>query len=89
MNGDETETPILAEAAEPQPPKVGESRGAVLLLLFVALGPLALGVLWRSSRFSTPWKVVLTVLTLGQFVLVVWLLWFTVRWMLEGMEPFL
>jgi len=89
MNRDEADMPIVAEAARPQPPKVGESRGGVLLLLFVALGPLALGVLWKSSRFSTPWKVVLSALTLGQFVLAVWLLWFIARWMLAGGGPLL
>ena len=78
--------PILAEAAEPktESQRVGENRGAVLLLLFVILGPLALRVLWKSSRFSPAWKTVLTVLALGQFVLVVWLLWYVVNWMLAA-----
>jgi hypothetical protein len=37
----------------------------VLVLLFVVLGPLALPFLWRSPRFSSPLKVVLTLLVLA------------------------
>ncbi|TMA38158.1 MAG: hypothetical protein E6J79_07740 [Deltaproteobacteria bacterium] len=36
---------------------------AVLLALFVVLGPLGLPLLWRSPRFSRGTKVVLTALT--------------------------
>lgn len=78
-----SETPIVAEVVEPQrgPPSPGESRGTVLVLLFAALGPLALGVLWKSPRFSVLSKLLLTVLTLGQLVLAVWLLWLVMSWM--------
>lgn len=84
MPDQQSDAPILAEAVEPHGrlPKPGESRGAVLALLFVVLGPLALGVLWKSPRFSVPWKLFLTVLTLGQLVLIIWLLWLVVSWML-------
>ena len=34
----------------------------VLTMLFVALGPLALPMLWQSRQFSLFWKIVLTVL---------------------------
>ena len=34
---------------------------AVLLLLFLVLGPLGLPLLWRSPSFSRGWKIVLTV----------------------------
>ena len=49
-------------------PKTGgkllESRVTVLTMLFAVLGPLALPLLWRSSRFSLTWKIVLTLLVL-------------------------
>jgi ribosomal protein L40E len=49
-------------------PKTGgkllESRVTVLTMLFAVLGPLALPLLWRSSRFSLAWKIVLTLLVL-------------------------
>lgn len=82
-----SEEPIVAVAAEarPEPPKAAESRTKVVVLLFVVLGPLALGVLWKSPRFSRAWKVVLTLLTVGQFVLVVWVLWYAVRWFLASL----
>jgi ribosomal protein L40E len=44
--------------------KLLESRVTVLTMLFAVLGPLALPLLWRSSRFSLAWKVVLTLLVL-------------------------
>ena len=34
---------------------------AVLVLLFVVLGPLGLPLLWRSPSFTRGWKIVLTV----------------------------
>jgi ribosomal protein L40E len=44
--------------------KLMEGRITVLTMLFAVLGPLALPLLWRSSRFSPAWKVVLTLLVL-------------------------
>lgn len=48
-------------------PKVGWyfGRSFVILMLFVVLGPLALPFLWKSPRFSRPWKWALTLLTLA------------------------
>ena len=40
----------------------GPGRLAVLLILFLALGPLGLGLLWRSQRFQRREKVLLTIL---------------------------
>jgi hypothetical protein len=34
---------------------------AVLVLLFVVLGPLGLPLLWRSPSFTRGWKIVLTI----------------------------
>jgi hypothetical protein len=34
---------------------------AVVLLLFLVLGPLGLPLLWRSPSFTRGWKIVLTV----------------------------
>ena len=51
-----------------------QSRTAVLLALFVVLGPLAIPMLWRSDRFSTAAKIALTVLVLVLTVVVVWLI---------------
>jgi hypothetical protein len=55
--------------ATPGPPKSSggkllEGRITVLTMLFAVMGPLALPLLWRSSRFSLAWKVVLTLLVL-------------------------
>jgi hypothetical protein len=55
------------------PPRPAHSRGVILVLLFVALGPLAIPILWRSDRFSRFWKIVLTVLVLVVTALVLWL----------------
>lgn len=80
--------PLLAEVAKPERPRPGESLGRLLLLLFVALGPLALGMLWKNSRLSVRWKVVLTALTAGQLVLVVWLLWYVASWFLASLGDY-
>lgn len=47
----------------------------VLVLLFCALGPLALPVLWGSPRFSRRAKVLLTAAVTVLTVVVLWLLW--------------
>ena len=44
--------------------KLYHSVWAVLLILFVVLGPFGLSFLWKSPRFSKLWKAILTVLTL-------------------------
>ena len=56
-----------------------EDPWAVLVLLFLAIGPFALPLLWRSRRFTLLWKSILTVLVLGVTVLLLWFLWFIVR----------
>jgi len=73
----------------PKPPRdLAESRVMVLLLLFAVLGPLALPVLWRSSRFSGVWKVFLTALVLVFTVVVVWGLWYAVNRFVESLEEY-
>jgi len=53
-----------------------ESPWFVLAMLFLVLGPLALPLLWRSRRFTRPWKIVLSVIVIGVTVYVVWRIWF-------------
>lgn len=65
---------------------VAESRWAVLVLLFAALGPLALHVLWRSPRFSPAWKVFLTLLVLIFTVVVVVVLWYAIDRFVEALR---
>jgi len=80
-SADELITPeLVSDGPERPPPRrdVAESRWAVLVLLFAALGPLALHVLWRSPRFSPGWKVVLTLLVVIFTVVVVVVLWYAV-----------
>ncbi len=61
-------------ALKPEP----HSRAKVLVLLFVLLGPLALGVLWKSPRFSRVEKWSLTILVAVLTVIVFALLWWAV-----------
>ena len=46
------------------------NRWAVLLMLFVILGPFGLPLLWKSPRFTQRWKQILTALTLIYTLLV-------------------
>lgn len=54
-------------------------RGMVLLMLFFVLGPFGLPLLWKSPRFSKPWKQILTALTLVYTALVLQMSVSTVR----------
>ena len=58
---------MILEAA-----KTGASPLAVIILLFFVLGPLGLGILWRSERFTRPSKWALTVITLAYTAAVIW-----------------
>ena len=54
----------MSEGSDPSAPPPWYYRPwAVLLLLFVVLGPLGLPFLWRSPSFTRPWKIALTVAT--------------------------
>ena len=50
-------------------------RWAVLFLLFFALGPLALGILWRRDNFSLREKWLLTAAVAAYTALAVWLVY--------------
>ena len=69
-------------------PGWSESPWAVLSALFLFVGPLALPMLWRSRRFSTAWKIVLTVVVVALTVLVIWLIWYVVAKALQPLSEF-
>ncbi len=56
-----------------------ESPWVVLPLLFFVLGPLAIPLLWRSRRFTLPWKGFLTAMVTGLTVFFVWTTWITLE----------
>jgi hypothetical protein len=60
---------------------------AVLLLLFIVLGPLGLPLLWKSSSFTRPWKIVLTLATVIYTVLLLDSTIVAMRMALEQMNP--
>ena len=53
------------ESASPSPTRWYYRPWAVVVLLFVVLGPLALPLLWRSASFTRGWKIVLTLATVA------------------------
>jgi len=79
---------LVSDRPDRPPPRrdVAESRWAVLVLLFAALGPLALHVLWRSPRFSRGWKVFLTLLVVIFTVVVVVVLWYAIDRFVEALR---
>jgi hypothetical protein len=83
--------PVLPRPG-PERPKprhdVAQSRWAVLVLLFAALGPLAFPVLWRSPRFSRAWKVILTIVVSILTVVVVWLLWYVIHLFVAALKEY-
>ena len=76
--------------ASPQSPKPSgkflDGRITVLTMLFAVLGPLALPLLWRSSRFSLVWKVVLTLLVLLLTAIVIGLFSYVVQMTLAPLK---
>ena len=65
--------------ARPQPgtkPGWSESPWVVLASLFFFIGPLALPMLWRSRRFSTVWKILITVAVVALTAMVLWSIWY-------------
>jgi hypothetical protein len=73
--------------AEPSPnQRLAASRWQVLVLLFLAAGPLALPVLFQSPRFSRFWKFVLFLLVILQTILVVLIVILFSRWLLVRIE---
>jgi len=74
---------------QPKPrPDMAERRGMVLVLLFLVLGVLALPLLWRSSKFSPAWKIILTILVAIQTAIVVWLLWYVIHLFIESLREY-
>jgi hypothetical protein len=80
--------PVPAELATPPSPRRNwsEDRTVVLVMLFAALGPLALPMLWRSRQFSLTAKIVLTLTVVAVTVFVVWVLWYAVNTMLAPLR---
>lgn len=64
--------------------KATDNPWFVLAMLFLALGPLALPMLWRSRGFSLLWKAVLTAIVVGVTVILVVALWYIVAQSLES-----
>ena len=58
-------------AGPPPTSKWHQSVLFVLLMLFLVLGPLGLPLLWKSPKFSTLWKIVLTA---GVLLFTCWLI---------------
>ena len=56
-----------------------ESPWVVLPLLFLVLGPLALPLLWRSSQFTRPWKIALSIIVVGISLYVCWQIWYVMN----------
>jgi CHASE2 domain-containing sensor protein len=65
-------------------PRASDSRGIVLMMLFLALGPLALPMLWRSRGFSPLWKTLLTVIVTGATLALLFVIWFVIA---KAIEP--
>lgn len=75
--------PVAKLVAPPEP------RWAVLLWLFVAMGPLALPMLWRSPHFSRRTKTVLTVLVIVIFAAAVVALLWVAQWFIGRLSDVL
>jgi hypothetical protein len=76
--------PVLAVAVDR--PKWSESPWFVLPMLFLAFGPFALPLLWRSRRFTLLWKTILTVFMVGVIVFLLWQIWFILH---QSLTPLL
>ena len=59
---------------------------AVVVLLFLVLGPLGLPLLWKSPSFTRGWKIVLTVLMVVYTVMLLDSMVVAVRVAMEHLE---
>ncbi len=82
-------SPPTAPDRRDRRPTWSENVSFVLTMLFVALGPLALPMLWRSRQFSLFWKVVLTVLVGIITVVIIAFLWYVISTTLAQLKPLL
>jgi len=60
---------------------------AVVILLFLVLGPLGLPLLWKSPGFTRGWKIVLTVAMAVYTLLLIDSMVAAVRMLMEQLEP--
>jgi len=67
-------------------PSWWESPWFIVPVMFLALGPLALPMLWKSRRFTRTWKIALTVLVGLYTVLLGWQCWISVRLIMTHFE---
>ena len=58
-------------SAPPSPPTWYYRPWAVVVLLFLVLGPFGLPLLWKSPSFTRGWKIVLTVAMVVYTVLLI------------------
>jgi hypothetical protein len=65
-----------APVASDSPKRHWENPWVIVGLLLAVIGPFALPMVWRSRRFTLLWKYILTVASICQTILVLWLLWF-------------
>ncbi len=75
-----------AKMKQPDRDRLYYRRWFVLLMLFAALGPLAIPLLWRSPHFSVGWKAILTVAVLALTAVLVWILGVVVLLFLEQLR---
>ena len=80
--------PTVERGSSPslRPPGIWESPVVVLPLLFLVLGPLALPLLWRSRRFTRVWKIIHTILVLGETVFLAWTAWFALQQAMASLQ---
>ena len=89
MRNSAAASPVPARVVPARPgerSKWSENRWVVLALLLLVLGPVALPLLWRSRQFSPVWKVILTTLSLGMTVWILWWIWHDLQKTLEPLK---
>jgi hypothetical protein len=88
----EGDTPTASYVARPdfsrlaQPARLSESPWVVLPVLFLILGPLGLPLLWRSRRFTTGWKIALTVVMVCMTAFLVWSVWYSLHQAMASLQ---
>ena len=65
--------------AKPRLRDLVDSRGNVVLLLFLVMGVLGIPILWMNRRFSIAWKVALSIAVTAYTATLFWLCWLSVR----------
>jgi len=82
--GEDEAAAKLSPVTKPNEPRkrraILDNPYAVLGAVFLAMAAFGIPLIWMCRAWSTPTKVVLTIVTIAYTVLILWLFWLVMLW---------